>query len=125
MKVREILNEIKETGGTLNKKQILKDNINDVIKNIFEDTYSDRKYYVKKYNVRDIGFLTIDEYYSEFRRMLDALADRQVTGNEAKALVESIIGSYVLEDQWILNGIMNKNLKIGISKDNFNDVVGN
>lgn len=125
MKVREILNEIKETGGTLNKKQILKDNINDVIKNIFEDTYSDRKYYVKKYNVRDIGFLTIDEYYSEFRRMLDALADRQVTGNEAKALVESIIGSYVLEDQWILNGIMSKNLKIGISKDNFNDVCGN
>ena len=125
MKVREILNEIKETGGTLNKKQILKDNINDVIKNIFEDTYSDRKYYVKKYNVRDIGFLTIDEYYSEFRRMLDALADRQITGNEAKALVESVIGSYVSEDQWILNGIMSKNLKIGISKDNFNDVCGN
>lgn len=125
MKVREILTSIKETAGTLAKKQILKDNINDVIKNIFEDTYSDRKYHVKKYNVREIGFLTIDEYYSEFRAVLDALSERKITGNEAKALVESVIGSYVMEDQWILNGIMSKNLKIGISKDNFNDVCGN
>ena len=125
MKVREILMSIKETAGTLAKKQILKDNINDVIKNIFEDTYSDRKYHVKKYNVREIGFLTIDEYYSEFRAVLDALSERKITGNEAKALVESVIGSFVPEDQWILNGIMSKNLKIGISKDNFNDVCGN
>ena len=125
MKVREILTSIKETAGTLAKKQILKDNMTDTIKLIFEDTYSDRKYHVKKYNVREIGFLTIDEYYSEFRAVLDALAERKITGNEAKYLVESTIGSFVPEDQWILNGIMSKNLKIGISKDNFNDVCGN
>lgn len=125
MKIREVLEKIKDTAGTLAKKQILKDNMNDVIKNIFEDTYSDRKYHVKKYNVREIGFLTIDEYYSEFRAVLDALSERKITGNEAKSLVESVIGSFVPEDQWILNGIMNKNLKIGISKDNFNDVCGN
>lgn len=125
MKIREILETIKNTAGTLDKKQILKDNMNDVLQMIFEDTYSDRKYHVKKYNVSYAGSYTLDEHYSTFRDMLDQLSERTVTGKAAIKLVEDTIGWYVPEDQWVLNGVMEKNLKVGISKDNFNDVTGN
>jgi DNA ligase-1 len=125
MKIREILETIKNTAGTLDKKQILKDNMNDVLQMIFEDTYSDRKYHVKKYNVLYAGSYTLDEHYHVFRDMLDQLSERTVTGKAAIKLVEDTIGWYVPEDQWVLNGIIEKNLKVGISKDNFNDVTGN
>jgi hypothetical protein len=94
---------------------------------IFEDTYSDRKYHVKKYEVSKdvIGKLSIDTHYYVFRRMLDVLSNREVTGNKAIDLVERTISLFVPEDQWVLNCIMEKNLKIGISKDNFNDAMGN
>ena len=125
MRIREILMSIKETAGTLDKKQILKDNMNDVLQMIFEDTYSDRKYHVKKYSVQETGPLTLDEHYPTFREMLDNLSTRTVTGKAAIELVENTIGMYVLDDQWVLNCIMEKNLKVGISKDNFNDAMGN
>ena len=125
MRIREILETIKNTAGTLDKKQILKDNMNDVLRMIFEDTYSDRKYHVKKYNIWECGDLTLDDNYDTFHSMLKLLSERTVTGKAAVELVENTIGMYVLEDQWVLDGIMEKNLKIGISKDNFNDVMGN
>lgn len=125
MRIREILMSIKETAGTLDKKQILKDNMNDTLQMIFEDTYSDRKYHVKKYNIWECGDLTLDDNYDTFHSMLKLLSERTVTGKAAIELVENTIGMYVLDDQWVLNGIMEKNLKIGISKDNFNDVMGN
>jgi DNA ligase-1 len=125
MRIREILMSIKETAGTLDKKQILKDNMNDVLQMIFEDTYSDNKYHVKKYNIWETGDLTLDANYDTFHSMLKLLSERTVTGKAAIELVENTIGMYVLDDQWVLNCIMEKNLKIGISKDNFNDVMGN
>lgn len=125
MRIREILETIKNTAGTLDKKQILKDNMNDVLQMIFEDTYSDRKYHVKKYNIWETGPLTIDEHYPVFRDMLNILSNREVTGKAAIELVERTIGMYVLDDQWVLNCVMEKNLKVGISKDNFNDAMGN
>lgn len=125
MKIREVLEAIKDTAGTLDKKQILKDNINDILQMIFEDTYSDRKYHVKKYNIQEAGPYTLDTHYLIFREMLDTLANREVTGKAAIELVEKTIGMFVLEDQWVLDGVMEKNLKVGISKDNFNDAIGN
>ena len=125
MRIREILISIKETAGTLDKKQILKDNMNDVLQMIFEDTYSDQKYHVKKYNIWECGDLTLDDNYDTFHSMLKLLSERTVTGKAAIELVENTIGMYILEDQWVLDGVMEKNLKVGISKDNFNDAVGN
>ena len=127
MKIREILEAIKNTAGTLDKKQILKDNMNDTLQMIFEDTYSDRKYHVKKYEVPTdiVGKLSVDTHYYVFRRMLDTLASREVTGKKAVDLVELTISLFIQEEHWILNGILEKNLKVGISKDNFNDAMGN
>jgi hypothetical protein len=127
MKVNEVFELIKNTPGTLDKKSILKNHMNDIIANIFEDAYSDRKYHVKKYEIRTdiIGKLSIDTHYYVFRRMLDVLANREVTGKKAIDLVETTISLFVKEDQWILSGVLNKNLKIGISKDNYNSIFNN
>lgn len=127
MKVNEVFELIKNTPGALDKKSILKNHMNDIIANIFEDAYSDRKYHVKKYEIRTdiIGKLSIDTHYYVFRRMLDVLTNREVTGKKAIDLVETTISLFVKEDQWILSGVLNKNLKIGISKDNYNSIFNN
>lgn len=125
MKVREVFELIKNTPGSNDKKTILNRYMSPTIKKIFEDTYSDQMYYVKKYNVTSSGSLTIDENYDMFHAILVKLSTRELTGNLAIALVETIINSFVAEDQWILNAIMERNLKIGLSLDNFDKVTGN
>lgn len=125
MKICEIFNTIQNTAGTLDKKRILKDNMNDIIKNIFEDTYGSRKYYIKTFERPDtIGELTLDSHYDAFRSILDILANRTTTGSAAYQLLNDIVSKFDEESQDILCRIIDRNLKIGISKDNFNDVVG-
>ena len=125
LSVREVFELIKNTPGSNDKKTILNRYMSPTIKKIFEDTYSNQMYYVKKYNVTSSGSLTIDENYDMFHAILVKLSTRELTGNLAIALVETIINSFVAEDQWILNAIMERNLKIGLSLDNFDKVTGN
>ena len=125
LSVREVFELIKNTPGSNDKKTILNRYMSPTIKQIFEDAYSDQMYYVKKYNITSSGSLTIDENYDMFHAILVKLSTREITGNLAIALVETIINSFVAEDQWILNAIMERNLKIGLSLDNFDKVVGN
>lgn len=125
LSVREVFELIKNTPGSNDKKTILNRYMSPTIKKIFEDTYSDQMYYVKKYNITSSGSLTIDENYDMFHAILVKLSTRELTGNLAIALVETIINSFVAEDQWILNAIMERNLKIGLSLDNFDKVTGN
>lgn len=124
MKVREVFELIKNTPGSNDKKTILNRYMSPTIKQIFEDAYSDQMYYVKKYDVKIDSVLTIDNDYSIFHNMLNDLSSRKVTGNSAIDLVEKTIGLYCIEDQLILNAIMERNLKIGISGDNFRKVIG-
>lgn len=124
MKVREVFELIKNTPGSNDKKTILNRYMSPTIKQIFEDTYSDQMYYVKKYDVKTDSVLTIDDDYSIFHNMLNDLSSRKVTGNSAIDLVEKTIGLYCIEDQLILNAIIERNLKIGISGDNFRKIIG-
>ena len=123
MNIRELFEIIKNTAGTLDKKQLLKDNMSELLKIIFLDTYdTTKKYFVKKFNVTATGPLTIDENYPVFRETLTKLSKRIITGNDAIQEVEHVIGLFNKEDQEILINIINRNLKIGVSIDNFNDV---
>lgn len=124
MKVVDLFNLIKNTPGSNDKKILLDQHMNQTIKQIFEDAYGSQKYYVKKYEVKKDSVLTIDNDYSIFHNMLQDLSSRKVTGNAAIALVEETIGMYRLEEQWLLISIMDRNLKIGISLDNFSKVSG-
>lgn len=124
MLIRELFEQIKNTPGSNDKKQLLDGNINSTIKQIFEDTYGPQKYFVKKYNVKSSGNLTIDDSYHIFNNMLKYLSSRIITGNAAIELVENTIGLYILEDQWVLKAVMDRNLKIGLSINNFSKVSG-
>lgn len=125
MIVREIFNKIASIPGSNDKMQFLNENTNETVSLIFQDTYdTKRKYYVKKFNITNTGTLTIDTSYNLFHNMLEDLNNRVVTGNVAVETVERMIGSFVKEDQDLLCKILNRNLKIGVSLDNFNKTGG-
>lgn len=125
MTIREIFNTIASIPGSNDKMQFLNENTNETVSLIFQDTYdTKRKYYVKKFNVANTGTLTIDTSYNLFHDMLEDLNNRVITGNAAVESVERMIGSFVKEDQDILCKILNRNLKIGVSLDNFNKTSG-
>lgn len=117
--------EIQNTAGTNAKKEILRNNMSPVIRLIFEDTYGPQKYYIKIF-VPDgeYGDLTIDNDYITFHNTLMKLANREVTGDAAERLLQKTVALYDYESQEILYKIIERNLKIGISLDNFLDVIG-
>lgn len=125
MKIREIFENIKSIPGSKAKKEFFEQHKNNIIELIFADTYDDsKKYYVHKYN-HDYQSLinynyTVDDNYDVFHDMLQKLANREVTGNAAIALVEDVISQYVEEDRHILHAILSRNLKIGLSATSFN-----
>lgn len=129
MKIFEIINQVRNTAGSKAKKDILNFQMNEVLEQIFADTYDkSRNYYVKKYNREyETMFsegLTIDANYDVFHNMLNQLNDRTVTGDAAVALVEDTIAQYVHNEREILHLIMDRNLKIGVGMDSFNKVGG-
>lgn len=125
MNIVEVFKQIQETPGTNDKKKILVDNMNDVIKMIFEDTYGPQKYYIKRFiKPNAVGSLTIDKDYYHFRTVLFQLADRTITGHAAYEFLYSTVMDFNEESQDILCRIIDRNLKIGISKDNYNETIG-
>jgi CRISPR/Cas system CMR subunit Cmr6 (Cas7 group RAMP superfamily) len=85
MKITELFNSIKNESSTLGKKQLIKDNLSNVLKQIFIDTYDkNKKYYIK--NIPELakyGDLTIDDEYDTFHSTLMKHHYRDVTGNDA------------------------------------------
>lgn len=95
------------------KNQFLKEHTNPVIEQILKDTYGGRKYFVKKYEIDGSGVMTLDEDYATFHQLLDRLADRQLTGNQAVNTVQNMICGFCERDQVWLARILDGNLKIG------------
>lgn len=125
MKITEIFEVVQNTAGTNDKKQILKDNINTTIKWVFDDCYGKRKYYIKTFEPNGIvGYNTIDNDYIDFHNALDRLAKREITGDAAYAYLQEVVSKYTADDQVVLCKIIDRNLKIGISLDNFLDIIG-
>jgi DNA ligase-1 len=125
MKIYDVLTTIQKTASTKAKKQILKDNMCDTIAAIFEDTYGPANYYIKQFEKPDItGTLTLDKDYQHFRDTLVNLINRSVTGQVAYLLLYSTVGDFDADSQEILCRIIDRNLKIGISWDNYLDVIG-
>ena len=124
MRITELFNSIKNESSTLGKKQLIKDNLSSVLKQIFIDTYDkNKKYYIK--NIPELtkyGDLTIDDEYDTFHSTLMKLHYRDVTGNDAVEFLTKTIEHYTKDDQEILINIVQRNLKVGVSIENFNAV---
>ena len=125
MKIYDVFKTIQETAGTNSKKQILKDNMCDVIAMIFEDTYGPMNYYIKQFEKpTKSGTLTLDNDYQVFRDTLGVLASRTVTGLAAWKQLFSVVLEFDAESQEILCRIIDRNLKIGVSWSNYLNVIG-
>jgi DNA ligase-1 len=125
MTIYQTFSNIQTTPGTNDKKATLKDNLNDVIKLIFEDTYGPQKYYIKKFEPNgNVGHLFIDIDYEVFHYLLMDLASRRVTGDAAYKKLQETVALYDTYSQEILCRIIDRNLKIGISWDNYLSVIG-
>lgn len=125
MTIREVINAIKNEPSTTGKKSIVETNMSVTLKTIWLDTYGKQKYYVKKINPMGCLFgsiFTIDDNYNVFHEALKRLSSREMTGNDAVEYIEDIISLFVPEDQDILISIVERNLKVGFSIDNFNSV---
>lgn len=92
---------------------------------IFEDTYSPQKYYIKKFVPNgEVGHLFVDLDYGVFHYLLMDLASRRVTGDAAYKKLQETVALYEAYSQEILCRIIDRNLKIGISWDNYLSVIG-
>lgn len=130
MKIFNLFKEIESTPKSSVKKKILSENLNQIIKIIFDDTYNtNRQYYIKKLElsnnkINQFGKLTIDDNYNIFHEGLNKLNNREITGNDASIYITDIINNFNIEDQLILMKILKRNLKIGLSYDSFLDIIG-
>lgn len=116
--------QIQNTAGTNAKKEILRKNMSPVIRQIFEDTYGPKKYYIKTFVPNgEYGHLFIDIDYDTFHNTLMKLANREVTGDAAERLLQATVALFEYESQEILYKIIERNLKIGISWDNYLSVI--
>ena len=138
MLIREILEQIRNTASSNDKRAIFDANKSELLELVFTDTYDkSRNYYVKKYDKTYAGpgnlfdgllvadALTIDNDYHIFHELLNMLNERYFTGNEAITQVEDTIAMFIPEDRPVLHAIMDRNLKIGIACDLFNKSVEN
>ena len=125
MTIYQTLNKIANTSGSNDKKAILKKNMSNTLKTIFEDTYGPQKYYIKKFEPNGgCGSVSIDTGYDIFHKYLIRLTNREITGDAAYLNLQTIVSLYEPASQEILCRIIERNLKIGISLDNFLDVIG-
>ena len=125
MTLYEIIAKIASTSGSNDKKSILRENMSPTLRLIFEDTYGPQKYYIKKFEPNgNVGHLSIDIDYGTFHCMLVDLVTRTVTGDAAYQKLQETVALFDSWSQEILCKIIDRNLKVGISLDNFLDVVG-
>jgi DNA ligase-1 len=62
------------------------------------------------------------ETAEDYIKLLNLLADRELTGNEARQAVTNVLSSFTRETAGYLSRILDKDLAAGFSADTFNDV---
>ncbi len=128
MKISSILEKIKNESSKNGKLEILKKyKDNEVLKKVLVYTYSPLiNYWVKAWK----DTIT-DSYYKPPYEIdnalidLDKLIDRKVTGNSAKALLQTINSSLEVSERGILRKIIDRDLECGISAKSINKVFPN
>ncbi len=90
-------------------------------KMIIEDCFGP-KYNIKKLPKLTSGTLCLDDDYPLFHNLLNKLASRQLTGNDAITATADIISSFNEPSQKILIGVLNHELGIGVSRKGFESI---
>lgn len=133
MTISQLFANIEKTAGVTDKSVLMQQALQDakiapIITQIYQDTYdSQRKYGVHKFEIIDTKPMVrkcIELDYKDFHALLDKLANRELTGNDAVYAVGNMIGTFEHSDWPILTAILNKKLTIGLSKTTFEKLTG-
>ena len=131
MTISQLFSNIEKTAGVTDKSALMQQamqdaNLANVITMIYQDTYdTSRKYGVHKFNINNgSNHYTLENDYLIFHNMLNKLANRELTGNDAISAVETMISFFAATDKDILAAILNKKLTIGLSKTTFEKITG-
>lgn len=126
MAIKNILDEISSEPSTNKKIEILtKYKDNDLLKRVLYLAYSKRvKFYIKQlpdYTYNQFQDIPSLEYHLN---SLSKLSNREVTGNDAVALLTYILSASIPDDAYVIERIISKDLKIGMGSTNINKVFG-
>ena len=131
MTISQLFSNIEKTAGVTDKSALMQQAMQDanlakVITMIYQDTYdSQRKYGVHKFQILPgSNHYTLEHDYLIFHNLLNKLANRELTGNDAINAVETMISFFASTDKDILAAILNKKLTIGLSKTTFEKLTG-
>jgi hypothetical protein len=123
--IKHILDEIALEPGSNAKMDILrKYKDNELLKRVLYMAKSPRlKYYIKQLpeytHTEGVLSATLD---SCLDRLIDQLSTRNKTGNEARALLSIMLESSHPDDAYVIERIIEKDLKIGMGTSNINKV---
>lgn len=127
MSIKKILDEIASVGGKIDKAKILtKHKDNELLKRVIYLAHSPRiKFYIKQ--IPEYPKVDTEEGLMALNHALDQLElilKRTVSGNDAIELLASLLASLTLDDAYVLERIIDKNLKVGMDSG-INKVIPN
>lgn len=114
-----ILHQLRSTNSTIEKQHTLRSKANSTDLRIFKAAYDPFKMYGLKFNYIDwstVGYNNIDEMFN----LLNKLANREITGNDAR----SDVGEFSHHFGDLIKLICNKDLDCGVSATTLNKVFG-
>jgi DNA ligase-1 len=122
MSVYQILTSIENTSGSNAKRDILKEHAgNDILKMCFNLALTPRlNFYIKKIPAVSTHAGTLD-LQSALRR-LEALSNREITGNAAKAYVKETMEALSAEDAYVFKRVLGRDMKCGVSISTVNKI---
>lgn len=112
-----ILDQIEQTSGANAKKDILLENKdNRRLFELFNSAFNFfKKYHIKKIDVAEFNPHQVSDLHPDFMKILHALEFKQVSGNQAKMLVENFLKQCNPTQQKWYTRVIQKDLKIGLS----------
>jgi ATP-dependent DNA ligase len=123
--IKQILDEIASTQGNNAKKDVLKKYAdNELLKEVLYNASSKRvKFYVKQIPEYPIpqGHMGLDNAI----QALSELSERKRTGHDAVGFLVHLFNSVSVDDAYVLERIIEKDLKIGLGKTFINQVIPN
>lgn len=124
MTITEILSKVARTANKAEKIAILKYNRSQVLDEIFDYAYNPDRMFGITSNQFEGTFSSLDcngiEYHwDSIKKALDSFVAKQLTGNAAFEKVHSLCYNMNEKCQGILFNILDKNLKIGISLEQY------
>lgn len=125
----EIINELNLDNGSNYKMDVLrKHKDNELLKKVLKMTY-DKVAYTYGISMKNIDNLEVGTIANETLEwgvnQLKFLVTREVTGNAGRELLETVLARVSLDDAKIVEGIINRDLRINMGRSNINKVFKN